>query len=236
VAALLFLPLSIVGCGDLAVTESGVEVTSPETVPALQFRADLPSLPDLVSVWDRSLSAPELLEDWRRSWEMSREEGRAVRAELNRAGALLLAPKVDRSRVEVPLAELDRALDAVAANLPGDRLPRELIPPVAHAAESRDRARQALEAGELADAIRYTLDGSDALRGITPDVLAGWLVATAEDHLRRNGDDVSYAEQTRERAERLTIGARTALEDEAPVLALRRAWYALQLLNGAGDH
>lgn len=216
-------------------TESAVEVTSPETMPALQFRADLPSLPDLMSEWDRNPSATELLRDWQRSWDLPGENGRAVRSELNRAGALLLAAKADRSRVEAPLTQLDRALSAVAANLPGDRLPGELAPQVARAAASRDQAAEALEAGDLPEAIRHTLDGSDALRGITPEALAGGLVAAAEDKIRRNGGKASYAGQTLERAERLTVGARMALEGEAPILALRRAWYALQLLNGAGD-
>lgn len=221
--------VALPGCGDLATSGSAVDVTAPETVPSLRFESELPTLPSVVGRWGSDLPLDGLVKEWHRSWNQPVRNGAPVRAELNGAAAELLAPRVDVSRVEARLEELEGTLGRVGS-LAGEALPEGLALHLAEARTEQDRAVRALEGGDRTGAIRHLLSASDVLWQLTPERVATWLVVEAEAGLRRNGDDRAYTEETRERAQRLLAGAREALDDGASVRALERAWYAVQLL------
>jgi hypothetical protein len=222
------------GCGDQGPAGSA-SLEATETLPAVHFGLALPSLPKYVERWAAGGAADEALAAWRGSWDLPRGEGERVRRELNLAFAGVLATNADRSELEAEVRRLDRAVEEVDALL-GSRLPAHLLPTLGGAGEHRDAAGRALAADEPERAVLHLLEGFDRLRSASPAGLARELLAegerrfeqarTGDSRLRSNPED-----PTLQRVERLMIGARDALENGSPVVALRRAWYAVRLLD-----
>ncbi len=226
----LLVGCALTGCGDLTLTDP-VSMDTDETVPSLQFQTQLLTLPQAVEKWGRGMALQESVARWQRSWEESGPEAERTRAELRRAVASLLAHELEQEELEGPLAELDRTLGGVQQLL-GDDFPTHFSPALESAHRERDRARESLESGEVEAALEHLMAGGDGLQSVTPGALAAELISEAEGQLRRIEGDGSYSEET-ERAQRLLIGARDALERDGGVVALKRAWYAVRLLDSA---
>ncbi|MEX2531305.1 MAG: hypothetical protein WD960_11080 [Gemmatimonadota bacterium] len=221
------LLLLLAGCGDRD-RYRGIQVTSPETVPALDFNGDVTALPALVSSWGEGRVAGELVERWRSSWEMSHESGREVRAGIHREVAPALAERASQVEMGQALESLDRAVRGAESLLGGAYRGPGLLPALRIAEMEQERAGAALAGGNRILAVQHLLAGTDALQSVTPEAIARSLIVEGELSLRQARADG----EERRRAERLLDGARAALEDEAPVLALRRSWYAVRLLEG----
>jgi hypothetical protein len=224
-----------------------VETDSP--VPTLHLGRDLPSLPGLVDQWGRQLPLAELESRWTDSWALPQEEGLRIRSEAVQALALVLEPRLSKEELEGEVRRVRDALDGVSRALDGLEL-ATLDGPVADAGRAGARASAALEAGDGVAALRWALEASDHLRRATPEVLALALIRETEEALKllerggtvpstpsleRNSGAGPYSEVTRARVHRLLLGARDALEEGDPARALRRAWYAVGLLESSSD-
>ena len=82
--AVLLLVLAAPGCRDLE-TGPVVEITTLETVPALQFRDSPPGFVSVAETWGRGLPLEALAAKWRESWSQPAEEGERERDELYQA-------------------------------------------------------------------------------------------------------------------------------------------------------
>ena len=91
------------------------------------------------------------------------------------------------------------------------------------------RGREALAAGDSEDALAWILSASDEIRAVTDEGVAHRLVGTGEALL--DEADESILEVAR--ARRMMNGARRALTEGEYRLAIQRAFYARQLLEGA---
>lgn len=235
---------AIQGCGDLDPVEL-VAVEADAPVPSLLLGRDLPSLPGLVAEWGAGLSLEELESRWTGSWTLPEDEGRRVRSEAGQALALVLESRVATRELEGAVHRVEEALGLLSVALEGREL-SALEGPVAEASQAADRAVAALDTGDRAGAIRWSLEASDHLRRATPEVLARTLIHETEAMLAfaaegpgrtvpgRNPTADSYSGETRSRVLRLLSGAQEALEAGEPARALRRAWYAVGLLRAEG--
>ena len=221
--------LLLTGCGDLLAPEP-VELTAEESFPTLRYNTDLPTLPRILRWSGRGREFSRLIESWEASWELPRSEGEPLRSEVRRAAAPLLASRLENGDLAPAIRELDRTFRRIDELLGGE-FPLHLAPTLADARSHQEGAETALADGDVERAILHLLAAADQLRATTPEMLAAELVADAEETFRRVSGVHSYQEEERRRAERLLVGARTALDDHDPVLALRRAWYSLRLMD-----
>jgi len=222
------VPLALSGCGDLHL-EPEVQLVAPETTPSLQFRSELPSLPDVVDRWGRHMALSEAVREWEDSWEEGVEHGDRTRDEVRRAVAKVLAGSVSMEELSRSVQALDLTVRALDHRF-GGGIPPGLVSALDLAREDRDLALAGLEAGDAQATLRHLMAGGDRLLGVTPATMATGLIRDVEQSLRRTRADDTYSEQSR-RAQRLMEGARSALDDGSPVLALKRAWYAALLLE-----
>jgi hypothetical protein len=238
----LVVSLLLYGCDDLTTT-GPVELQSDETLASLQYHADLPTLSQVVRHWGRDMDLSGPLGQWEASWKdmgAVRGEGRdlssgeALRAESREAVAHLVAPRMTPEDVASLLDELDQTLTRIPRLLEAGSH-AHLSPTLSLALHDRDRGEAALQADEVRIALLHIMTAADRLRATTPSTLARELLHEAEETFRRVWGDDPYREEERRRVRRLLAGAETALDEQAPVLALRRAWYALRLMDGAGE-
>lgn len=142
---------------------------------------------------------------------------------------LLAAASVSRApdprRVLEPLAALDAWTDRARERMEHGRYPA-LDSAAASVAARADSARAALSARDTAAAVRLIARGTVAARGQGPMAVGLRLLASAEARLAAGG-----AGQNGARARRLLAGAREGLAGGDSIRALRRAVYALQLLD-----
>lgn len=233
------------GCGDLETVDLvAVEVEAP--VPTLHLGSELPSLPGLVAQWGAGLSLEDVEARWTRSWTLPEAEGQMMRSEAVQALALVLEGRLATGDLETEVHRVEEALERISIAVEGRAL-GALEGPVADASRAADRAMSALERGDRAESIRWSLEASDHLRRATPEVLARTLIREAEALLEapskalgeaqpgRNPTADPYSEETRARVQRLLVGAKGALDSGEPARALRRAWYAVGLLHAQLD-
>ncbi len=232
--------LLFAGCGDLD-TGPAVELRSEDPVVSLHFSDRLPTFPALVERWAPGLGLDRLAEEWQASWEDSEIGGPRARRAVIETGTGILVDAVPNTALQQAFRQVDEAIGA-AEEVLGTRLGSErgaghpdLAGPVVEAAVHRDRAREARESGDREAQLRHTLLAADLLRGTTAEPLALLFIEQAELELRRISDLDPYPSVTRDRAARLLVGAREALETGNPALGLQRAWYAVGLLKGS-DH
>jgi hypothetical protein len=228
----MLLPL-LAACGDLDPLPQ-VEAGFDDPVPTVRFGDGLPSLASLARHWDAGRPLEAVVEAWRDSWALPPSQGERIRNEAVRAAAPLLLANLEPELAEGALAGVEEALNGVQRTFDG-RPPRELSGSLSAAAAEGDRAREARDRGDLEGTLVHALLAADHLRATTPEALARILVREAEDELGRFPGAPSYSRLSRERAERLLRGAREALADDQPTLALRRAWYALGLLRSGEE-
>jgi len=238
----LVVSLLLYGCDDLSTTDP-VELQSDETLASLQYHADLPTLSQVVRLWGRDMDLSGPLGQWEGSWTdvgavggegSETSSGEVLRAESREAVAHLVAPRMTAEDVASLLEQLDQALTRIPRLLEGGSH-AHLSPTLSLALEERDRSEAALQGDEVRIALLHVMTAADRLRATTPSTLARELLHEAEETFRRVWGDDPYIEEERRRVRRLLAGAETALDEQAPVLALRRAWYALRLMDGAGE-
>jgi hypothetical protein len=220
------------GCADTTGT-SRVEIVTEESIAALQFGGVIPSLEQVAAAWGRDLVLEEPLRAWRESWQQQRAQGTRARLEAIRAAAPLLSDRMTAGDLEAVLEPFDRAVRGVE-NLLGESFPPGLLPTLETARDHRDRARAALAADERGDALEHILLGGDVLRSGSVGTLARELLACAS-RLQRSISGVGPYPEVSDRAERLILGARAALDEGGEVIALRRAWYGFRLLQDTLD-
>lgn len=148
-----------------------------------------------------------------------------------RLASVSLARTPDPVRgVLVPLAALDSWTDRARARLETGRYP-QLDAAASAVAASADAARQSLAAGDTAVAVAHVAEGTLAARRHSPLGVGLRLLASVEGRLgpRQPGESADMR-----RARDLLTGAREALATGDSLRAMRRAVYALQLLEAEG--
>lgn len=217
---------------------------APEAKAALEVGSTLPTLPELVrrgstaGVPTGDLARAETL--WREAAALPGDRAQAdqLRDQAYALAAAPLAAVLDSAALSGTQARLERWIE-----LAGNVLRRAEFPDLAAAlsdAHSYLVSARALAArGQREAAVALTLRASDRLAETTPQAVAARL--TAEDEaalasLRQaakapSGED---ARRSLERADRLVRGAREALTGGRYEMAIRRAYYARQLL--ASEH
>jgi hypothetical protein len=237
-----------------------VAVEAEAPVPTLHLGSELPSVPGLLAQWGAGLSLEDVEARWTRSWTLPEAEGRTMRSEAVQALALVLEARIATRDLEAEVHRVEKALERISIAVEGREL-GTLEGPVADASRAAERAASALERGDRAGSLRWSLEASDHLRRATPEVLARTLIREAEALLEsareesaheasapeavgeavekaqpgRNPTAASYSEETRDRVRRLLVGAKDALDSGEPARALRRAWYAVGLLHAQID-
>lgn len=243
---LLSAALFAAGCADAK--DPVALVTTAETAPALNLDVQLPTLPGLVAATlgdaQSSLSPArrEVLLSALGTWasaEVASDSAAAMaarsRAESQVAGPLAeaLGPRALAARIGVLQGWVALGLSTAPAGSSGAALRRALEAARARLAD----AVTAQRAGDATGAIRALMSAADALEGATPGAVAQRLVERAQRDLAVSDSGAQSSapdglRTSRERAMRLLRGAREALGAQEYDLAIRRAFYAAELLGG----
>lgn len=238
--AAVLAALAAGGCDDTATAPTAL-LLAEETEAALQMALELPTLPSLV---DRALAPDSVqgdgartgLEQARTLWlEAEAASGSADREALREAAYSLAAPHLARAIDADELLQLQDTLRRwirVASSVSG-------VGSVMGIADALDDARVMLDAAGKAEptdhrgAVEATLRAADRLMATTPRAVAIRLTTEAETRLAAEGTrDDGLDASSLERADRLVRGAREAVQQREYLLAIRRAYYAGQLLDG----
>lgn len=193
-----------------------------------------PRLPSLARLSEEAgaearLSGPADL--WSESWEHPPEEGRELRRRAYDESAGALAGALGRASVEATVASVGDALKA-AASLDPVSLGERVLDHLERAERLHEAALAALGEGRDAEALSRGLHAADVLREVGPETVARTLLFEAEGALERvripedGPPSIDVA-----RGQRLVRGARQALEAGDHAMAIRRAYYACQVLG-----
>lgn len=227
VALLLALPAA--GCDDAA-EEPTALLLAGETHSALEVDVALPSLPELVGRAGAQGELSGAMDLWLSSWDAPPDEARELRNRAYERGADRVAELLGPDGVA---AELDRLGEAVEATRElGDAgVPDDVRRRVADATALHHRAGDLLERGRTGEALEAVLRGADALRSVGPESVARTLIRRATERMATLEADGEVDEVDMVRAGRLLRGARYALEDRHWSRAIRRAYYACQIVG-----
>lgn len=158
------------------------------------------------------------------------EESLALENDALRLAAGSLARAPDPVRILVPLAALDAWTDRARERLATGRYPELDAAATAVAAEAA-AARGALAAGDTSGAVLHLAQGTRLAREQSALGVGVRLLASIESRL---GRPAAAENANVKRARRLLAGAREGLATGDHVRALRRAVYAVQLLEQEG--
>jgi hypothetical protein len=192
------------------------------------------SVPDLMEAQGLQTEGRSDLEAWWTSWSLPSQQGARVREGVYPSVSGKLFPLLTRRGVE-------ELLEVNEERLRGAEEVGEVLgnPKVEHALERamgfHSQARSALQGGEGELALTLALRSADALWAVSPGRVASTLLTRAQGALRRNGGSAAYTQEEVRRIRRLTSGAEEALEDGDYPRAIRRAYYACQLLGVGTD-
>lgn len=154
------------------------------------------------------------------------EEARAMEAEGFARAARALHRTPDEREVLVALAALESWVSRAEARLLVDD-DAELAATVEHVRALHREARAVLAAGERTAAVVHVTDAAAAAREWSPVAVGLRLLARAEHRLETG----EVPDEAAQRARRLLVGAREGLATGDTVRAVRRALYALQVLD-----
>jgi hypothetical protein len=203
---------------------------APETHGAILFSSELSSVPQLLSEEGLESRASAQADAWWESWTLSKSEGERLRYRIYPSAVSVLLPALGAHGVEDLLTQQGETLEAVETAMSlissqaiGDALDQARL--------LHDDALFEAERGDTEDALLLALRSADVLWGIRPQQVAMDLLDRASRALGRNGLVESYSEEELTRIRRLTNGARESLEDRDYPRAIRRAYYACQLLG-----
>lgn len=221
--------LVVIGCGETAEGPMASLVTS-ETMGALALTVELPTVSMLTGLVGMSGELAEEVEQWDASWDLPLDQGEGIRARLRRTGARALRGRVTPELLLQKYTELTDVLDLVA-ELPQDAILPQLADRLVDAQDAATRAALAARDDRVEESLWWTLRAADELEALTPRRVAQWLTGAAERVLGRSDADDAYSRETLDRASRLVRGARESLTGESYPRAIRRAYYACQLLG-----
>lgn len=220
------------GCRDSG-SDPLATLVATETVPAVAVPVDLPTLGVLAAKAEVREELAPVLDAWLLAWEADdRGLGRAARDEAIRQAAPALSDALGAGGVSTtlqPLFEVQEDLGEIGS------VPADLVPALEEIRSLMSDTRAALDEGRIDRALTVGLQASDRVRELGPRAVARTLIARADRALV--GGQVTGAIDARSlaRGERLLAGARSALEEGEVDLAIERAYYAAQLLEGGGD-
>ena len=205
-------------------------LVAAETHGALAMATDLPDLPEL----SRRSQDPEALAGaadlWTRSWDDG-DEGARMRQEAYTRAVPSIAAALGPSGVRGVLDPLLATIDAARAMDPSE-LPGFVTKGVERSAVLARDAETALDERDLGRALLLSLEAADGLRELGPEEVARELVFLAEEALAvGNGGAGSASSLDLERSRHLVKGAEEAMERNDFLRAIRRAFYACQLLG-----
>jgi len=232
--AALALVLGLTGCEDDGTMPSATLLTE-ETHGSLMLASTLPSPTSLAEWTDLQAELSEDLERWLSSWDAPPDQGEDVRAGVYGRISAPLAGELGRTGVRGALASLGEAVTA-AEELPLERVDPAVRSELARARSLHEEGVEALEEGRRVAGLEHAFRGSDALRAVGPESIARALLTRAEDalevaHAAFGGEAGEAMPDRLYRADRLARGAHMALDDGDWERALRRAFYACQLLG-----
>lgn len=229
------------GCDDAATSPSALLVGG-EAKAALQVAQRLPTLPSLATraMVERAASgrsATTLLEA-RALWLDAEAASPAAAVRMRDEAYAMAVPELANAFGEADLRAVQDSLSQwirIASNANG-------IGDISGIAWALDEASRLLEAAGRAEpldharAVELTLRASDRLASTTPRAVATQMTAEAERRwaeLTSASPPVSFRLEgaRRERADRLVRGAMASLAKGDYLLAIRRAYYAKQLLS-----
>lgn len=232
--ALAALAAAAVACGD-QVLDPGSLSDSAEAEAVLRSAAALPALPALIAEAEPRVDpgTRATLERARELWVAGAAEdgtrGRARRALAVRTAVPALVRATEPARWDTVRADVEAWIHTASGMTRHLSLP-EVEQRIDAAREHLARAD--LAAGEEARALHTVLAAGELVE-TTPRAVARRMTAAAESAYGRSaGGAASPDRRSLKRAERLKDWAGQAVVEEDYLLAIQRAYYALQLLEG----
>lgn len=220
--------LLVSGCQDVGEDPMAIYVSAGADGAAL-LGESLPTIPTLLLDYGLETEGVAEMEAWEASWADG-EGGVDLREVVHRSSVERLLPLMGRSGVEDVIARNALNIDAVEDLGPMIQSPA-IRQALGGAGAFLDEARAALVEGREGEALLLALKASDTLWEVSPQQVAANLLRLAEDHLRRNGPPPSYTEEELTRVRRLMFGSSEARKNGDYPGAIRRAYYACQLLG-----
>jgi hypothetical protein len=209
-----------------------VVAVAPETRGAIVLGDGLPTVPQLLSRYGLGHAGAAEAEAWWDSWSLEPAEGAHLRERVYPSAAARLNSLVGMPEMEDLLARGEQTLVA-AGGLEAMTDSPELHGAVARARTLLSDARRAMGAGDAERSLELFFRATDTLWELTPTQVAMDLLNRAEEALRRNRHDDAYSEEELIRIRRLIHGASEALDAGDYPGAIRRAYYACQLLGAS---
>lgn len=222
---------ALAGCRD-AGSDPLAALVATETVPAVSVPVDLPSLGGLATRDEVREELAPVLAAWIGGWgEADAALGRAARDEAIRQATPALGEALGAGGVATTLAPLFAAESDLVRI---ESVPTDLVAPIEEVRSLLADTRTALDAGRIERALTAGLQASDRIRELGPRAVARTLIARADRALMRGQVTDAVDARSLSRGERLLAGARRALDEGETELAIQRAYYAVQLLEGGG--
>ena len=221
--------LSVSGCMDAGTSPLGVAV-APETQDAVLFAVGLATVPRLLSDHGLAVEGAAETEAWWDSWTLSDPDGDRLRSKIYPSASQRLYPVLGLAGIQDVLGRNTLSLDAVGA-VAGIVDSQAISHALDHGRGLHSEAWRALGRGEGEGALSLALRTADVLWKVSPHQVATELIERARDALGRNPEFASYSQEELIRIRRLMHGASEALEQGDYPRAIRRAYYACQLLG-----
>jgi len=223
--------LSASACVDDLSSPLAVAV-APETHGAILMSDGPVTVPQLLSRYGLDQDGAAQAEAWWDSWSMEAEEGASLRSKVYPLAAASLFPAMGSAGVEDLLGRNALTLTAAEgiASLIGLQAGPESLK---RARRLQTEARTALRDGQVRRSLELAMEVSDALWTVSPNRVAAELLAQAQAAMGRNQADGTHSKEELIRIRRLIHGASEALEAGDYPGAIRRAYYACQLLGGS---
>jgi hypothetical protein len=221
-------PLS--ACQD---TDQGsITAVASETPGAVALSSGLPTVPELVEAQGIEMEGQAEVSAWWDSWRLPDSDGALIREGLYPTLSARLFPLLTRKGVAELLIQNEESLrTAKGVGVVLENAEIELA--LESALRLHSMAWTALEDGDGEGALGLALHSADALRAVSSQQVASELLSRAQESLRRNDESLTYSLEELTRIRRLTNGAKEALADGDYPRAIRRAYYACQLLGDA---
>jgi len=205
---------------------------APETHGAILLGDGPATLPRLLSRYGLDHEGAAQAEAWWDSWAMEDQEGAVLRSRIYPLASGGLLPVLGAAGVEALLGE--NALTLAAAEAVASLMDSQDVSQALERARDLHReARAALREGRMEHALQRIMETSDALWKLSPAHVATELLDEARMAMGRNREDATYSEEELIRIRRLIHGASEALEAGDYPGAIRRAYYACQLLGAS---
>lgn len=225
----VFFTLPLSSCADAESHPLALAVAS-ETHGAVLLGEDLPTVPNLLAGTLAGHDEPALSASWWDSWQLEEARGVEARQQIYPLVAYLLASEMSDSGVEELLDRVESniaSVNGVAIHLD----PGIIGPALRQARQLHREAADAWAGGDPTASLKLVLETADVLWSLSPQRVAMGLIKEASETLGRKDSRASYSEEELIRIRRLIFGAKEALGEEDYPGAIRRAYYACQLLG-----